>query len=77
MAYQESRRRTVYTQMFWHGHGKDDDELANSLLACGCGGVARTGLDTKLLAMPGTLWEVMFGGTVFAFSLACSLRASL
>lgn len=55
---------------------RDGDELPKSTHACGCGGTARTGLDTKLSAMPGSLGDFLFGGTVFGFSPASSLRAA-
>lgn len=52
-------------------------ELSKSTLVCGCCGAARTALDTKLLATPGSLEDFMFNGSVLGFSLACSLRAFL
>lgn len=60
------------------GHGKGDgDELPKSTLSCGGGGVARTALDIKLLVAPGGLGEFLFDRTVFGFSPACSLTASI
>lgn len=63
---------------FWEGRSKGDgDKLYESTLAHDCGGAAKADLETKLLAMPGGMVEFMSGRTVFGFSFACGLRASL
>lgn len=65
-------------ERFQERHPKVDGfELFTSKLGSGCVGATRTGLDTRLLAVPGSLGELLFGGTAFGFSHARSLRASL
>lgn len=44
---------------------RDGDELSKSTPVCGCSGAARTGMDTKLLGMPGSLGQFMSGGCRF------------
>lgn len=52
-------------------------ELSKLTPACSCGEAARTDLNTRLLAVPGGLGKVLFGGTVFRFSLTCILMVLL
>lgn len=61
---------------FWEGRGKGDGgELPKSTLACGCSEAANTGLDTELLAMPGSLGEFGWWNPFWVF--ACVQSESL
>lgn len=54
---------------FWEGRDKAGGELFKSTLAFGCGRVSRTGLYTRLLAMPGSLGEFILVQTLLGSPL--------
>lgn len=70
VACRGSRRKGFVCGRFREGRAiEDGDGPSNSTLAYGCGGAARKGLDTKLLATPGRLGEFILAGTVLGSHL--------